>query len=302
LKSEKPLVTIITLVYNTGHLVVEAIESVKNQDYDNIQHIIIDDFSTDDSVKIVKEWIVSNNYTCEFIVHTENKGISSSLNEGLRLSKGKYFSVVCDDLFLPNKFKRQINLFDTLDEDFAVVYTNADLIDITGKHIGDLFNKFRGITEGPSGDIFEELFFGNFIHGAGCLFKLSLIKKAGGFNEGLIVEDIDFYLKIAKQFKFKYDPIISSQYRIHANSLLQTIGIKGLEQNILSLLPYYQHSSKTKKHFLKYFDTCLNEFYSQNYINWKKWFMYRWKIKKDVKSLYLFCLAIFSINHFLFRK
>jgi glycosyltransferase involved in cell wall biosynthesis len=299
---EFPLVTIISLCYNTGTFVIEALESVNEQGYPNLQHIIIDDFSKDNSVSIVKTWILENNYMCTFIEHSNNEGVCKSLNEGLKLAKGEFVSFVSDDLFCKNKLTNQIKIFSSLSEDYGIVYSDATLINLNGEEIGTLLKRFRNLEFGPSGLIFEDLFMGNFIHGTAALIRINVFKTVGGFNDSLLVEDIDMYLRIAKKFKFYYSTEISAKYRIHPNSLLQTIGIKGKEQNIISLIPYFKYNKKTRAHFLNYFDSCIIEFYSQNYINWKKWFMYRWKIKKDIKSLYLFCLAIFSINHFLFRK
>ena len=58
-----PLVTVITLVYNTGKYMPATLASIKNQTYSNIQHIIVDDCSTDDSVNIVEVWLAQNDYT-----------------------------------------------------------------------------------------------------------------------------------------------------------------------------------------------------------------------------------------------
>jgi glycosyltransferase involved in cell wall biosynthesis len=72
-----PLVTVVTLIYNTNpKFVIEAIESVRANNYSNIQHIIIDDCSPDPEPKeVVKNWIQENNYSCEFYEHDENYGI-----------------------------------------------------------------------------------------------------------------------------------------------------------------------------------------------------------------------------------
>src|SRR6188474_3378131 len=98
-----PLVTVFSLVYNTGKYVIEAIESVKANNYPNIQHIIIDDCSYDGvSTELVSDWIKENNYNCTFIKHEKNQGICRTLNEILRLAKGKYIFGVSDDLIMPD--------------------------------------------------------------------------------------------------------------------------------------------------------------------------------------------------------
>lgn len=302
MQKTEPLVTVITLVYNTGSLVIEALESVKSQNYTNIQHIIVDDFSSDNSIEIVEKWLEKNQYKIEFIKHSKNEGICKSLNDALRRAEGEYVTFVSDDLLMPEKIYRQVELFKNLPKDYGVVYSDAHLINEKGNITGSLLQKFRKMEEGPSGIIFEELFFGNFIHGSAALIKLSVFKKVGFFNEQLIVEDIEMYLRIAQEFMFKFNTYISAKYRIHPSSLLHKIGLKGLEANIISLYPYYKYNFKTKKHFIAYFDNCMIRFYNEDYQNWKKWYFHRWKIKKDLKSITMSFLAVLSINHTLLKK
>ncbi len=93
----KPLVTIITPVYNCGKYIDETIRSVLEQNYTNIQFIIIDDASTDKPG--IRSYEPSG---CETIVHRVNKGEQETVNEGLKLVKGKYFMMVnADDPLLP---------------------------------------------------------------------------------------------------------------------------------------------------------------------------------------------------------
>jgi len=297
-----PLVTIVTLIYNTGNYVVEALQSVKNQNYPNIQHVLIDDFSADDSIEVVEKWIKENNYKCHFIQHLVNQGICKSLNEGLKITKGKYVTFISDDLFCENKLFNQVQLFENLNEDFGVVYSDAILIEESGDNNGTLFQRYKNFEIGPSGNIFEELFKGNFIHGTAALIRKSVFDRVGLFNEELFVEDIDMYLRIAERYKFYYSSEISAKYRVHSNSLLNNIGIYGLECNIQSLLPFYEYNEATKSHFLNYFDSCLIKFYSNNYINWRIWFRYRLKVKKDIKSICLYGLATLNINSKILNK
>ena len=93
-----PLVTIISPCYNHSEFIIESLDSIRNQIYPNIEHIIIDDCSKDGSVLRIKEWISKHNYKCLFIQHNINKGISFTLNEGITLAKGEFISI------LPNEF------------------------------------------------------------------------------------------------------------------------------------------------------------------------------------------------------
>ncbi len=66
MSESSPLITVVTLVFNTGKYVLKGLESVKNQTYPKelIQHLIIDDCSTDDSVELIEKWISVSHYNC----------------------------------------------------------------------------------------------------------------------------------------------------------------------------------------------------------------------------------------------
>lgn len=296
-KAETPLITICTLIYNTGPFVVEALKSVKNQSYKNIQHIIIDDFSTDNSVQVVSEWIKENNYACVFIKHKKNMGITKSLNESLRVAEGKYFTGVCDDLFLPNKLKRQVEIFEKLSDDYAMVYSDIYMKNDQHDSLGTLFSNTRkDLTTGPEGDIFEELYLGNFIHGTASLMRMKCLKEVGFYNEELVVEDIDLYLKLAIRYKFKFDNEISAVYIVRNNSFLQTIGVKGLEENLKSLEPYHRYTERTFHYFVSYFDNAIKTFHNESFPTWRFWYKKRWKYKKDIKSINYYLVAVLNLN------
>src|SRR5689334_20562589 len=101
-EKEKPLVTVLNLSFNTGERILNTINSIREQSYANIEHIIIDDGSADNTATIIREWIDANKYPCQLIIHDQNKGICRSINEGLRMAKGKYFALIGDDIMLPD--------------------------------------------------------------------------------------------------------------------------------------------------------------------------------------------------------
>jgi len=122
-----PLVSIIINNYNYGHFLREAIESALNQTYPNIEVIVVDDGSTDNSREIIAE------YEDRIIpVLKENGGQASAFNAGFAVSRGE---IICfldsDDVWLPNKVDRVVEVFQTA-EDVALVQHNLRLL-ITGK-------------------------------------------------------------------------------------------------------------------------------------------------------------------------
>ena len=74
-----PLVSIVALCYNHESYLKETLDSILNQTYKNIQLIIIDDCSKDNSISLIKNWIHKNKVECVFIAHKENRGVCKSL-------------------------------------------------------------------------------------------------------------------------------------------------------------------------------------------------------------------------------
>ena len=91
-----PLVTIICLCYNHSDFVVESLNSVINQDYKNIELIIIDDCSSDNSALVIKQWL-KNYPEILFIKNEVNLGNTKSFNKGLQLAKGDYIIDLASD-------------------------------------------------------------------------------------------------------------------------------------------------------------------------------------------------------------
>lgn len=212
---EYPLVTVFTLIYNTNPtFVIEAIKSIKGNNYPNIQHIIIDDCSPNSEPKeLVKKWIAENNYACEFYEHDVNYGVCKTLNHVLELSKGKYLIGCSDDILLENRIIDDVAIFESLREDYAVIFSKAKILN----NNGELINKFLPEFEiNENIDYFDQLIQSNFIPAPTVTYKTSLIKKIGGFNEEFIFEDYELWLRIlTREYKLYYHNNYNTNYRIH---------------------------------------------------------------------------------------
>ena len=94
------LVSVIVVVYNSSKTVLETLESIKNQTYKNIELVITDDASSDNTIEIVTEWGEKNrNYFNNFLVlKTEkNTGVSANVARGIQASKGEYYKDIAGD-------------------------------------------------------------------------------------------------------------------------------------------------------------------------------------------------------------
>ncbi|MDD5276299.1 MAG: glycosyltransferase [Methylovulum sp.] len=227
-----PLVSTIALCYNQAKFAVETLESIRNQSYQNIELIIMDDCSTDNSVEIIENWIQETKYPCIFIKHDKNAGICKTLNEAFSHCQGDYLQIIaCDDIMLPEKTTIQVTLLNEQPDNVAVVYSDAYLIKDDGlPHYGWFIQQRRQFIDVPSGDIYNDLLKGTFIPAMSTLIKTAIIKELKGWDENLAYEDQDMWLRISKKYKFTFSAIPSVKYRLHTNNTTKKLaGVRGME-------------------------------------------------------------------------
>jgi glycosyltransferase involved in cell wall biosynthesis len=220
IQTANPVVSMIVLSYNQCQYLLETLESVKAQTYTFTQLIIVDDCSTDDSVAIIESWLQENGIDCAFIRHNKNEGICKSLNDALVVANGKYISMVAsDDVWLPDKIARQVELMESLSDQVGVLYSEAFRMDENGHTLpGMLIETGWKLTEMPQGRVLDVMLTGNFIPGLTSLIRRSCYDEVGFYDENLPWEDWDMWMRIARQYAFVYSPIPSARYRIHEKS------------------------------------------------------------------------------------
>lgn len=100
-----PLVSIVVMTYNSSKYVIETLDSAYNQTYANIELIVTDDSSSDDTAKLVGKWMVNHQdrfVNCQLIQSSINTGIPANLNRGIRNCKGEWVKIIAgDDILLP---------------------------------------------------------------------------------------------------------------------------------------------------------------------------------------------------------
>lgn len=105
----EPLISVIIAVYNPGKYLRACLDSIVNQTYRNLEIILVDDGSTDDSLRICQEYAEKDNRIV--VHHKDNSGVSATRNQGIRLAHGDYFSFIdSDDILEIDAFEYLINL------------------------------------------------------------------------------------------------------------------------------------------------------------------------------------------------
>jgi hypothetical protein len=219
-----PLVTVFVGCYNQSCFVEECLDSVKHQTYPNLQVIIFDDCSKDNSVAVIDSWLKRHRLDWQFIPHNRNIGICASLNEVLRLARGQYISMVAaDDVWLPDKTSRQVKMMEQIPGEVGVLYSDAFQIDQNGKILPQMFiEAYRKFVVPPEGFLFDVLWEGNFIPAMTALIRRDCFTKVGMYDEDLCIEDWDMWMRISRKFRFAYENVPEARYRVISSSVVRT--------------------------------------------------------------------------------
>ena len=218
-----PFVTVGVTCYNQARFVVEALESVKAQAYPNVHLVVVDDCSKDDSVEVIRRWLNTHWPAAVFVVHEMNMGVCRSVNDVLANVRGKYIRLLAaDDRWMPNTLTSQVEIMEAAPEDVGVLYSDAFQIDEAGELLPKMFiETYRSFAEMPEGWIFDILIEGNFLLDA--LIRIRCFDTVGSFDEGLVFEDWDMWLRISRQFKFKYFKEPTAYYRLVQTSMSRVL-------------------------------------------------------------------------------
>lgn len=219
-----PLVTVICLCYNHEKFVIKSLNSVVNQSYPNIELIIVDDCSMDNSKKTINHWLEKHPKTL-FIANELNQGNTKSFNTALEYAKGAYIiDLATDDVLLTNCVASQIKAFENSTyNNVGLVYGNAVLIDEDGSFNAYYFPvdaQKKVLQKRITGDIYENVLadFGSMCS-VSAMIKKTVFDHLGGYDETLDYEDLDFWIRASRTYAFDFIDKPIMQKRIVTNSL-----------------------------------------------------------------------------------
>ncbi|ADY53341.1 glycosyl transferase family 2 [Pseudopedobacter saltans DSM 12145] len=210
---ENPLVSVIIPCFNHERFIRESILSVLNQEYRSIELIVIDDGSSDQSVDLIEKLKKERDFT---FISQKNRGISNVLNKGISIAKGEYISFLAsDDYWLPNKVSIQIAFFKDHPE-FKMIFSNAYIVDDESNIIGEFQNSFP-IQKAVS---FKEIALGKkTIPALTVMVDREVFLNIGGFDENLIIEDWDMWLRISNSYLIAGISDVLACYRKHGSNI-----------------------------------------------------------------------------------
>ncbi len=215
-RSQSPTVSVVTRSLNYAHYLLECIESTLKQPIDDLEVIVVDDGSTDETATVARSFA---DRRVRLLQHERTEGPGAALNAGIRASRGTYVALLDgDDVMTPRNLRAKIDALNQYPE-AGLVYSNADIIDASGFVIG---RSDRGVGEGEVrvAGMFHRLLLGNAIVASSVMVRRECFNDVGPFDEALPqAEDWDMWLRLAAKHPFVYlgDRLI--RRRSHSESL-----------------------------------------------------------------------------------
>ncbi len=207
-----PKLSVVMANHNGQEFLKEAIESILNQTFDDFEFIIVDDFSKDNSLEIIKSY---NDKRIVVIKNSSNLGLTKSLNTGLKIAKGEFIARMdSDDISEPDRFKKQLAFFEENSE-YSVLGCYAQIINSKGSKVGELVNPIE------DEEIKECLIIDNAMspHG-GLIIKKQALDDIGGYDESILKsQDYDLLLKLSEKYKMHNLPEFLYRWRTHGKSI-----------------------------------------------------------------------------------
>lgn len=226
-----PLVSIIVVSYNHAHFLRENLDSIKRQTYPNIQLIVADDASTDNSVEVYENWLKENNYTAHKNFHTKNTGLANTLNECIDYIKGKYVKfIAADDYLHPESIEKCVYKLEELGNDYGMIFTDTWAVNNQSEIQGDIAN-YNALGTVSKEEFREKLVLGNRIAALTVVIRTDVLKETGKYPAHILTEDYYRWLKINEKYWIAYIPEKLSYYRLHDTNISKTKTEKILEDD-----------------------------------------------------------------------
>lgn len=213
-----PKISVVMICYNHEKYMGEAINSILSQTYSDFELIIVDDGSSDNTLKIIREYKDSR----IIVVEQENSGPSIALNTGINKGRGQFIAFMSgDDVSFPNRLTTQIEQIELQQAD--MIFCLPQIISPDSGILGDntcpwFFHKDFDNTA----ELYRQMFYSNnFLCAPSCFCRRTAIEKVGRFKRGLIqLQDFDYWIRACKKklvIKLHQDPLLQYRYLYGAN-------------------------------------------------------------------------------------
>jgi len=225
-----PLVSVGVIAHDQGRFVEEALESVVASDYPRLQLLVLDDGSRDGTDAAVRRWIAAHpGVDAIHVRHETARGLGATLNEAVRLARGELLTgLAADDVLLPEGIRARVDYLRAHPEKLAV-FADAEVMDGDGRPLhGSAIEGHYERFGCKRGELLREellpfsLAFHWAIPGPVFLCRRESFDIVGPYDEALVTEDFDMYLRLAAIGKLGFLDRSVARYRVHAGSMTST--------------------------------------------------------------------------------
>lgn len=204
-----PRISIVTPSYNQGQFIGETVESVLTQNYPNLEHIVVDGGSTDQTLEVLKP------YRHLKVISEPDRGQADAINKGFRITTGEIWSYLnSDDTLLPNALHTIAREIDP-ENGRHIVMGRCRFIDRDGQFLG-----IEHPSHFKSHSRVLEVWKGHLIPQPAVFWTRQVWERCGAMDEGLGSQwiDYDLFCRLSKEYNFYYADQVLATYRLHENS------------------------------------------------------------------------------------
>ncbi len=202
---DRPRVSVIVPTFNRARLLPRSIRSVLNQTFEDFELLVIDDGSTDDTADVLASM---SDPRLRHLRQPDNAGVAHARNRGLREARGRFIAFLdSDDAWHAPKLQRQIDHFETLDDDVGLAISGFETVKSDGRV--DVWQPTQ------RGDLYNDLLVDNVLSGASStlMMRRSAIASAGFFDPSLpAAEDWEYWIRIARSMHVDSLPDVLATY------------------------------------------------------------------------------------------
>lgn len=302
------LVSVIVTSFNHAEYLRERIDSLLAQTYENIEIIVIDDCSTDNSLQVLKQY--ESHPRIKIIALEKNRGYADACNLGVNVTSGDFIMFAeCDDRSEPDQVRFLIDKL-KLHEGVGVAFSRSNIIDSNGKLLRDDFecreDSFKALCSKDT--VIPKTLMQRFLlhscvipNMSAALIKKNHFMKSGGLSSAYSAcADWDFWCRMAMLCDFYYVAMPLNNFRTHSNSVRSTFSIQRQVCEMFDLL----HTSASRMHLDKQsrsqFNVSIGSIWAgqfrSNPVSWIKGFLPVWKhsLKYNILTVWYLILAIFK--------
>ncbi len=277
-----PLVSVLIATYNSSKTVIETLNSIKNQTYGQIELIITDDASRDNTVQICKEWLSVNSSRfarVELVESETNTGVGANTNRGLAAAHGEWIKGLgADDILFPNCIQEYVNYaVNNVDYKFFVgkVVMYADEFKEECIIDDDYQDRVAHYYKLPLNEQLKAVANYNFVVAPGLFYNKEAYDIIGGFDPNSLIEDYPFHIKaMEKGYKYYYidKPLIGyrkTSYSLSSNGgrLFNFRFVKCRFENYRDYGFKYMSNKSRKREAFRYYRYYLIEKMNLNHRN-----------------------------------